>query len=223
MAREKNVAVVTPKGVAVFPHLHAPDTKFDADGVYKCGIKLDANDAQVVIDAIAKVMPRAQELMEEAKAKEKAKNKLKEYGINAEPWAEDEEGMITFNTKMNARVTSKKDNKTYDLKPALFDAKGTPITFGTKIGGGSIVRLRIELIPYFMASTKQAGVSLRLIGVQVIELRVFQANAAGMGFDTEEDGFDFTEGGAEMFTAPAAEKASTTGDEDDDAGDEDDF
>lgn len=220
--RQKNPGITTPKGTAVYPHLHAPDTKFDAKGVYKVGIKLSADDAQVVIDAINEVMPRAQELLDEAKAKEKAKNKLKDYSLSDEPWSEDEEGNITFNTKMAARVTSKKDGKTYDLKPKLFDAKGNPIKFGTRIGGGSLVRLRIEFIPYFNAASKSAGVSLRLVAVQVIELRQFSANADTFGFDAEEDGFDFTEGGAEMFADESGESAESDSSGDDD-GEEDDF
>jgi hypothetical protein len=224
VAKEKLTRYTTPKGVAVFPHLHAPDTKFDADGVYKLGIRLDADTAEAVMDAIRAELPKAQAKLDEALSKEKAANKRKDYSLNDEPWSVDDDGNVTFNVKMNARVTSKKDGKTYDLRPQLFDAKGRPIKFGTRIGGGSTVRVALELVPYFMASTKTAGISLRLVAVQVIELRTFSADAGAFGFGAEE-GFDSTEGGAEMFGDGDEDTSSTDDAADDaaDAADDDDF
>ena len=60
------------------------------------------------------------------------------------------------------------------------------MTDGTNVGNGSIVKVAYEPIPYMMASTKQVGVSLRLKGVQILEL-VEYGNGASM-FD-EEDGY----------------------------------
>jgi hypothetical protein len=55
------------------------------------------------------------------------------------------------------------------------------------IGNGSIVNVAFEPIPYVMASTKQVGVSLRMKGVQVVDL-VEYGNSGNSMFD-EEDGY----------------------------------
>ena len=44
--KRKKVLVVTPVGLAVWPHLHSPDTKFDKDGVYRVQLAYPAESAE---------------------------------------------------------------------------------------------------------------------------------------------------------------------------------
>ena len=45
----KREKFVTPEGVAVYPHLVRPDTKFDSDGVYTVQIAIESGAAQKFI------------------------------------------------------------------------------------------------------------------------------------------------------------------------------
>ena len=128
-----------------------------------------------------------QRYAEEVKAKPKLKNGLStkapyepEYDQNGDPT-----GNIEFKLKLKAKVQAR-DGSTYEQKPIVVDAKRTPIDAGTNVGNGSVIKAAYEPIPYMMASTKQVGVSLRLKGVQVLEL-VEYGNGSSM-FD-EEDGY----------------------------------
>ena len=94
-------------------------------------------------------------------------------------------GDILFKVKMKAGGTTR-DGKSFTQKPMVVDAKRTPLDKSTLIGNGSIVKVALDASPYYMPSNKQAGVSLRLKGVQVIDLVEYQG--ASNLFE-EEDGF----------------------------------
>jgi hypothetical protein len=65
---------------------------------------------------------------------------------------------------------------------------GDPINDGFKVGNGSVVKVAFEPIKYFVASSKTAGVSLRLRAVQIIKLVEF--NGGGGDFFEEEEGYE---------------------------------
>lgn len=110
----------------------------------------------------------------------------KELYENDEPTGEYE-----FNFKMKASGVSKKTGKPWTRKPAVFNAKGKPMSDEekAKVGGGSVVKVAYEITPFYTAALG-AGVSLRLEAVQVLELKSFQArDASAFGFG-EEEGYD---------------------------------
>ena len=43
---------MTSKGQAIYPYLNAPDTAFDAAGVYKCQLKMSPEDAKEFADQV---------------------------------------------------------------------------------------------------------------------------------------------------------------------------
>jgi hypothetical protein len=110
----------------------------------------------------------------------------------------DDTGNVEFKFKLKAKV-QKRDGTYYEQQPAVLDSKKVPMTNDILIGNGSRVKVAFEPIPYVMASTKKAGVSLRLKAVQVIDL-VEYGNSAASVFD-EEDGF---------VAPPATEAANST-------------
>ena len=91
--------------------------------------------------------------------------------------------------KMTASGTSKKTGKDWKRQPALFDAKGKPLTGkNIKIGGGTIGKVSDELMKW---GTLQLGASVKLAleGVQIIELKEWGTrDAKSFGFG-EEEGF----------------------------------
>ena len=77
------------------------------------------------------------------------------------------------------------------IRPHVVDAKGQPI-INTDIFGGSEVKVSADLIPYYVPANG-AGISLRLIGVQILKLQSrAMPSMDSLGFK-EEDGYVHTE------------------------------
>ncbi len=183
MAEKKKVErFVSPKGIASYPYLTNPDTKFNHDGEYKVSLIVAGDDASKAIDFLTEKHKAA---VAQAK-KENAGKRVKEGEL---PCIENDDGTVTFKFKLKAKVTPKKGDQ-FEQKPALFDAKGKPLTGETKVGGGSTIKVSYEVVPYYTAIAG-AGVSLRLKAVQIIELKEYSGggNAESYGFG-EEEGFE---------------------------------
>lgn len=197
------IKVMTEKGIARFPNLTKPDTKFKATGEYKCGVILPQEKAQPIIDKATaeaeKIFAATKvELQEKVKtlkgeALVKAKKALAELSMGDMPFKPvydddgNETGDVVLGFKMNAQRTDKKTGKTITMAPKLFDAKGKPLSAATEIWGGSIVKVAGSLNPFYIPGTNQCGVSFRLAAVQVIELRSANSGDAGSyGFGKEE-------------------------------------
>lgn len=176
------VEFISPLGIASYPHLNAPDTKFDSGGVYSTKLILDESGYNQIMEAVEAVMPEAKALATE-KAKGKKVNR-KEPSID-----ENEDGTYTINAKMYATGKTAKGEE-FKMAPKLFDASGAVVPADTKIGSGSKLKLALWLKPYFNAADKVYGVSVKLQAVQVIELVEFgggrSADAFGFG---QEEGF----------------------------------
>ena len=173
------------KGKALWSKVFEPDTKFDANGVYSISVLVPELEAQEMCENLDKIVE--ERLATEVKEKPKLKESLTTRKGYEKATDKDgnETGEIEFKVKLKAKVQSK-DGSTYTQKPIVVDAKRTPMSKESLIGNGSTVKVAFEPFAYAMMSTKQVGVSLRLKGVQVIDLVEF-GNANSM-FD-EEEGF----------------------------------
>lgn len=129
------------------------------------------------------------------KAGEKAIQELKGAFRAADlPYKDDpeNEGKVIVNFKMNATFKDKTSGKIKELFPTLVDAKKKALNKKLQIGGGSTIRVSFQIIPFFTEAVGY-GISLRMGGVQVIELVEFSGNSAeSLGFE-EEDGFESSE------------------------------
>lgn len=186
----------TPKGRAEWAKVVKADTKFDAAGIYSVDLYMKADDPEV-----QELCAKLDDLVEEAK-NDAIEENPKRKPLTAPAYEAvtddngDETGELKFKFKLKAQVKTK-DGKVYNQRPVVVDAKGTPIlkfdgegepiNDGFKIGNGSIIKVAFEPIKYFVASTKTAGVSLRLRAVQVIKLVEFNA---GGDFFEEEEGYE---------------------------------
>jgi|11_taG_2_1085331.scaffolds.fasta_scaffold01079_9 hypothetical protein len=173
------------KGKALWCKVFEPDTKFDTNGIYSVNVLIPEAEAVEVCEYLDGLVDARRE--EEIKAKPKLKNGLStktpyepEYDQNGDPT-----GNIEFKLKLKAKVITRTGD-TYEQKPIVVDAKRTPIDKDTAIGNGSVIKVAYEPIPYMMASTKQVGVSLRMKGVQVIDLVEY---GGGSSMFDDEDGF----------------------------------
>lgn len=176
--KQNIVRITTPAGIAVYPKIEKPDTKFDANGVYSIDLDLSGAEAQELIGKLTKVADESYA----AECKAKGKKALKRSDM---PWKETEDGKTRFKFKLKAKGGT--GEKQWDQKPAIFDAKGNPVK-DLNVGSGSTVKVAFDVVPYFTAMVGQ-GISLRLRAVQVIELRQY---IAGDNFDAF--GFKATDG-----------------------------
>lgn len=178
MSKQNIVRITTPSGIAVYPKIEKPDTKFDANGIYSIDLDLDSKDAAELTTKLTQIADAAYA----AECKAKGKKALKRSDM---PWKETEDGKIRFKFKLKAKGGS--GEKQWDQKPAIFDAKGNPIK-DVNVGSGSTVKVAFEAVPYFTAMVGH-GISLRLRAVQILELRQY---IAGDNFDAF--GFKATDG-----------------------------
>lgn len=222
----------TPIGTAVYPHLHAPDTAYQAEGVYSTKLRFTGKDAEAVqkfLDEQYELSQEqaAQELVDTGKVKalKAAQAKVK---AGPEPYVSEidedtgeETGAILANFKMKASGT-RKDGTTWSSRPTFFDASGKEVPLGLRIGSGSELRISCEINRYFTPALG-AGVSLRLKAVQIISLQTWGGgvSAAQAGFDVVEGGFSADEVGEDAFSNPTPKIREDADDADEYTSDED--
>lgn len=133
---------VSPKGVAGYPKLVRPDTKFKAEGEYSTTLTMDKKTAQPLIDQI-----------EEAY--------VDEFGQKALPKAnfpyKEVDGQIAFKFKSKN-------------KPKLYDAGGKPIKDAEElnIGSGSVLKVAGAISCRAVSGKNYA--TLYMNQVQIIDL-----------------------------------------------------
>ena len=182
--------IITPKGVAIYPWLNKPDTKFKEEGEYRVKLAVTDDDA---VALTKKLKPMYDAAIKAAKAN--PKNKNKKVKVQDEPWSAEldddsnETGRILFSFKRKASGVSKKDGKPWSIKPDLFDAKGNKLAADAQVYGGSIIKVSFTAEAY--DTPIGAGLSLRLEGAQVIKLVESQGRtASAYGFSDESDDDD---------------------------------
>jgi len=220
--KPKNFTGVTPKGIARYPALVEPDygneTFPKPDGEYKTQLILTEAEAEPLIAALQPIHDQAVELgkAEFAKLKVDQRKKLKELTVNDlftleyDKETEEPTGNLIFKFSSKASGVSKKTDKKWERKVALFDAKGKPLKGIDAIWGGSVIKVSYEASPYFIPGTGSAGVKLHLNAVQVIELRSGSSrDAGGYGFG-EEEGYEHEDSTEEEDTPFKEESGSTS-------------
>jgi len=199
--KKRNVRFTTEVGIAKWPHLNKPDTKFDKDGAYKLSLILDKESVKGILGKSKEVL---KDFVDAGLAKSKKMSPL--------PIRDDKDDAGNpngnFEVKFKLRAVGRSQSDSWEQRPALFDAGGRPMS--ELIGGGSKVKVGCEIVPYSTAATG-TGITLRLKAVQVIELATV---SSGDSFESwsfsEEQGFT-TDG------KPAEDK------EEEDATEEGDF
>jgi hypothetical protein len=188
MSKKKFINFLTPKGITKFSYLVKPDDgeKIDADPSWKTTLLLDPE-----AEGVQEFLQFLDAQLEEAAAHfHSEKPATKKYSLTS-PYSDEldkdgeETGMIAINVK---KKTQSKDGTALKA-PALFDAKGKRC-YPDAVFGGSQVIIAGHLFPYAMGSTKSIGLSLKLDGVQIIELvEASGATAEQLGF-TAQDGYE---------------------------------
>ena len=223
MAQSKNS--VSPKGYALFANLNEADTKFDNNGVYKITLKAHQSDPKVqdFIEQINSLVNAAYDEAIEKLPPRKARELKCHYPYRYE---EDDDtgeytGYVLFNFKRKASGETK-SGKAWSLPLIpIYDTKKKQVY--PDIGNNSIVKVAYSTYNYHVAAQSMTGITLKLMGVQLIDLVPGGfMTADDLGFDDEEEGYV---GGSDLVTSdtPDAEDTEDTtsyhDDEDDNGGD----
>lgn len=203
---EKNYT--TPNGIAVWPKVTKPDTKYKPEGEYSVHLVLDGDDAQSMKTLI-------DEAIAENTAEEQKKLKGKKIKVYDPPYHvvldedNNETSQLRFKFSQNAIIT-KKDGTKVKMSVTIFDSKAQVIKDVQRlsIGSGSVIKVCFKINPW-CSPTLGAGVSLRLKAVKLLKVVEGGASAAAYGFEGEEEGFEYVED--ETYTG----NAEDTHDEDD--------
>jgi len=210
----KRERFVSPKGIAVWPRLNEPDTKFNPDGDYTVALAFEGKDKE--FRKLVKVLERARD---ERFAEWRSENpKLKKVATVAPVYVEetdengDETGRMLLRFKMRAGGVSKRTGKPFTMKPDIFDAQNSKLETPLNIGGGSTLKVAFDLSGGYVASAKKYYLSLRLNAVQILDLVEYGArDAESYGFSTE-DGYVATK--PDKF--PSADEDADEGYDDED-------
>lgn len=225
-AKQKAPQYNTPVGTMIFPRITVPDTKFKAEGQYSTKLAIPS-DHPAVAKIIEVVDKAAEAKLSEAKKEAKNPVEAKKWAINNRPYEAEvdkegnETGRTVFKFARTASGVSKKDGKEWTAKVKLFDATGKVIAdpASLQVWGGSEGVVRFELVPYAPNAKIGAGVSLKLVAVQITKL------VSGGGSDNAEDyGFVAQPGGfsADDMVKPASNQ-TTEGDDSGSAEESDEF
>jgi hypothetical protein len=161
--------VATPFGTVMWAHLVIPDTKFNPEGDFKTGLIIPASECAELRNSIQACKEQAivdfTAIEEDNKKPGKKAKAVKLSDID--PYEELEDGSFEFKLKRKACYI-KDTGERVNFDVPLIDARGVkvPNPETLNIGNGSVLRARIDLVPYNMA-TSGVGVSLRLIDCQI--------------------------------------------------------
>ena len=172
--------VVTPKGSALWCKHKEPDRKYDSDGTLSTSLVLDPADPATTafIERLDKLLDKAYEETVEtmgAKGKQVRKRDL---------FVEDENGHYVFKFNLKGVDARKARGQQHSIQ--IVDAHKNKLDDAPLVGNGSTIRVAAFVFPYFMAVTKEVGLSFMWTRLQLLELVEF--GNAGDDFD-EEDGF----------------------------------
>lgn len=179
----KIVRYTSPKGFAQYPWVIDADTKFIKEGQYHVQLDVPKSHAEGMVTKLTELLDTEYNKL----CKEKGKK------LNKIPFFDEiDDNTLQFKFKQN-KVIHRQDGQTNEIKIPLFDAKGKPITNKIKLGNGSTIKVSYTVAPYYNATNKGVGLSLRLVAIQVIELVEYSSGSAeSYGFDSEE-GYETTE------------------------------
>lgn len=227
--RPAKVRGVTPKQTFKFPKLNEPDygTKDypKENGEYSVKTLAQA-DSPATKKFLAFLQPHFDEAISEAKRqfkelKVETRKKLGDITINPlfttlyDQETEEPTGEIEFKFAMTASGEIKKGPKAgqkWSQKPGIVDAMGNTLAKPPAIWGGTEGLVSFELSPYFIPGNGACGLKLKLVGVQIVDLKTAgERSASSMGFGKVEGGFDGS-------TYEAEDEDDTASSEDEDFG-----
>lgn len=217
MAKEKEelkecfkTQYLTPEGIAKYPHLAEPNTKFAKFGTYEVRLYFDSEAGAELLamlqEAYDEAIKWAKEKYEKMNAQSKANNPFSPQQFYKEEVLDD--GTSTGRVFIRFDKFAKKeleDGRVLEFKVPVFDKANKPMTQEDikKASSGSTMKAAFKVKPYFMPAGAKAGLSIDLQAVQIIKAVEYTRDAEGYGFTAydESDDEDFA-----STASPAGDK-----------------
>lgn len=181
----KGEKFTTPVAKFQYPKLLEPDTKFHPEGMYEVIAVMDASDPDAI--CLAEDLDK---LLEQHKASLKAQAPTTKFKLTDLPWRFQEvDGVPALVLKAKSKASGvDRDGKSWARKPALFDAKGNPVTDRYSVAGlwsGTTGKVAFLASPFY-TPVIGAGITLRLQAVQIISLVESGGSGSSHGFGEEK-------------------------------------
>lgn len=187
----KGINFTTPKGKALWCKVTEPDRKFNTKGDLTTSLVCNPNDADVkeFITLLEGLRDKAYQETCESLGEVKAKA-VKVRSVFYEETNKD--GSATGNILFKLKLASVDDREAEGKQSQItvFDAKKNTLVQVPRIGNGSVIRCAGFANPYYMASTKELGISLIWQKMQLIDL----VSVDGGDSFGEEEGFSVQAG-----------------------------
>lgn len=177
----KKIKLTTPAGVAVYPRLSRPDTKYHEYGVYKADVRIPIEEAKPLLNEIGKIYKQHVGEAHPKLPRSKDKEAVWYYEL-------DDEGDVIKDHvifKLRAKNVKTSSGDIWDRKPRQFDARKNLIKNGPTIGGGTIMKVSFEVDCYNTKSS--AGLRLVPLAVQILDLVEYDAGGSAEDFGFEEE------------------------------------
>lgn len=185
--------LISPKGIAVFPHLTKPDTKFAQGGAghYTVRLRFTQHEVQPFLDKLDKYVDDAFAKAVEAndgktfkivKGKKTELVRKEPYTILLDDNTGDPTGDVEVMFKMKAEYKDK-NGVVRKLKPTLVDGRGNEVKKAISIFGGSILKVDATPVPY--DSTVGIGLTMYMNAVQIIKLQT--GSSGGHNFEADDE------------------------------------
>lgn len=178
----------TPVGTAgPYPWVNRADTKFNADGIYKLGLIVEADKAAAWKAEIDKLVDEAFE--ERVTSNDKLKPGEKKKYTKYYPYSEVEDddgnptGKIIFHLKQNA-IIRLPDGEEKKVVIGLRNA-ADEVDTSLKVFGGTVVKALWAPRAITLASEKKVGIRLDFCAVMVLKQAPYEGK--GSGFTTEDE------------------------------------
>ncbi len=157
----------TPVGELVYPWLTRADTRYEPDGVFqtKLLVPFDSPDTQELIARLEGTLTAFVGTLDDKVRNTYTLAKVYENDTDDEGV---ETGNVLFKFKLKNHVTTRAKD-TFTQTPVLIMADdGSRVE--APIYGGTMARIKGQIVPYTSGKDKIAGLTLRLRSVQVHEL-----------------------------------------------------
>lgn len=166
----KRMAVAVPEGIAMWPSLDRPDYRFEKDGIYRCDVVMQPEEAEALKAKLEEFGRAWMDQFAQDGEEVTDDTRLKLPVVPHKDRDKQPTGMVVVRTKLPAKVSFGDDEPPVDQRPLILDPNGKKYDPVPSIWGGSKVRVGADAKAAFIPASDTVYVSLVLRGVQVIEL-----------------------------------------------------
>lgn len=197
----KYQAFITPLGEAIFPWLTRADTEHDVNGIYHVDVSVPFEQAQsfiakleTVLNDFIQTLPVAKQsaltrkpvFIEELTRPDYPEGSSKEERkAIRDAWVGEPTGNVIFRCKQKAQFTGS-DGEPVRQSPVVVDA-ATGERIESPVYGGSMLKVKGQIVPYTNNAAGSVGISLRMKAAQVTELVTGGGDGGAFWTDFDND------------------------------------